>query len=191
MDLTIIKKIRKEKGLSQQDLGNMLGVSGAYIQQIENNKKNPSVKTLNKIASALNTPIETILSSVEIIDKSEFNSFIENNPDFKIDDLENLADDNYSKLAPLLYSSDEFLSDKFDNITPFEIENIYKLELSSLKKLLDVYEDFKVACEATLESKEKLIQTQEDLLDTYELLLKQNKIKVNLQEKIESNKLGE
>lgn len=191
MDLTIIKKLRKEKGLSQQDLGDILGVSGAYIQQIENNKKNPSIKTLNKISSALNVPIETILSSVEIIDKSEFNSFIDNNPDFKIDDLEKLADDNYYKLAPILYSSNEFLSNKFDNFTVFEIEQFYKLELLALKKLVDTYKEFKVVSESNLESQEKLSQAQEDLLDAYRLLLKQNGINVSPPEETKNNKLGD
>lgn len=53
MDLSIIKEVRKVKGLSQQELGERLGVSGAYIQQIESNKKNPSMKTLQRIAKAL------------------------------------------------------------------------------------------------------------------------------------------
>lgn len=61
MDLSIIKELRKKKGLSQQDLGEKLGVSGAYIQQIENNKKNPSMKTLNRIAEALDTNLLNII----------------------------------------------------------------------------------------------------------------------------------
>ncbi|MCE9674899.1 helix-turn-helix domain-containing protein [Paraclostridium bifermentans] len=68
-----IKKFRKEKGLSQQELGNILGVSGAYIQQIESNKKNSSVKTLNKIALSLGVTIQELIAGekqqVEIIEK--------------------------------------------------------------------------------------------------------------------------
>lgn len=63
MDLYKIKEIRKEKGLSQQDLGDKLNVSGAYIQQIESNKKNPSLKTLKRIASALDTNFNYLISS--------------------------------------------------------------------------------------------------------------------------------
>ena len=56
-----LKVLRKIKKLSQQDLGNKLGVSGAYIQQIENNKKNPSIKTFNKIANALEVSLDELL----------------------------------------------------------------------------------------------------------------------------------
>ncbi|QEZ68022.1 XRE family transcriptional regulator [Paraclostridium bifermentans] len=68
-----IKKFRKEKGLTQKELAEKIGVSGAYIQQIENNKKNPSIKTLNKISSALGVTIQELIAGekqqVEIIEK--------------------------------------------------------------------------------------------------------------------------
>lgn len=66
MDLSIIKELRKIKKLSQQDLGNKLGVSGAYIQQIENNKKNPSIKTLNNIADALEVELDILFNGISL-----------------------------------------------------------------------------------------------------------------------------
>ena len=39
-----IKRIRKEKGISQQDLGNKLGVTQQTVAQYEKSKKHPSLK---------------------------------------------------------------------------------------------------------------------------------------------------
>lgn len=53
-----IKKIRTEKGFSQLNLGLAIGNDSAFISKIENNKRAPSIKTVLKIAQALNvTPL--------------------------------------------------------------------------------------------------------------------------------------
>lgn len=47
-----LKKLRKDNRLSQNKLGEMLGVSGAYIQQLEKGvKTNPSIDLIYKISS--------------------------------------------------------------------------------------------------------------------------------------------
>lgn len=48
-----IKKARKAAGLTQQELGKKLGVSGSMIGQYETNLRNPKHDTLFKIAKAL------------------------------------------------------------------------------------------------------------------------------------------
>lgn len=63
-----IKKIRKEKGMTQKDLGKKLGVSQAAIGQFENNNSNLKMDTIKKIAQALEVEytrliIETPFSS--------------------------------------------------------------------------------------------------------------------------------
>ena len=57
-----IKKIRKEKGLTQKQLGEKLGVSQAAIGQFESGKQNLKIDTLHKIAEALNVAIQDIVS---------------------------------------------------------------------------------------------------------------------------------
>lgn len=52
-----IKKIRLEKGLSQKELGEKLGVSQQMIGQWETGKTNPKLETIHKIADALNVPL--------------------------------------------------------------------------------------------------------------------------------------
>lgn len=58
-----IKKARKEKGITQKKLGEILGVSQAAIGQFENEKSNPKIETLEKIASALEIPLALLLSA--------------------------------------------------------------------------------------------------------------------------------
>jgi putative transcriptional regulator len=44
---------RKEKGLTQQVMANKIGVSRQYYNDIENNKRQPSVGTAQKIGEIL------------------------------------------------------------------------------------------------------------------------------------------
>lgn len=50
----IIKKLRKDKGLTQKQLAEMLNVSTVTIQNYENNRRKPSIEMLQKISSTLN-----------------------------------------------------------------------------------------------------------------------------------------
>lgn len=48
-----IKRIRKEKGLTQKQLGDMCGLADSAIRRYEGNRANPKFETLKKIANAL------------------------------------------------------------------------------------------------------------------------------------------
>lgn len=48
-----IKKFRKKIGMTQEELGAILGVSGSMIAQYETDKRNPKYETLKRIAAAL------------------------------------------------------------------------------------------------------------------------------------------
>lgn len=52
-----IKKIRKQKGMTQGDLSEMVGVTRQYISDVENLKKIPSVKIAFDISKALGSSI--------------------------------------------------------------------------------------------------------------------------------------
>ena len=56
-----IKKIRQEKGLSQKELGEKLGVSQQMIGQWETGKANPKIETIQKIADALEVELWEIV----------------------------------------------------------------------------------------------------------------------------------
>lgn len=53
-------KLRKEKGLTQKDLAQILGVSIDSIRRWEQNKRSPDVDMLGKIAHALDTTVSYI-----------------------------------------------------------------------------------------------------------------------------------
>lgn len=62
-----IKKIRQEKGLSQKELGEKLGVSQQMIGQWEAGKANPKIETKRKIADALECQVSDIDESIIVI----------------------------------------------------------------------------------------------------------------------------
>lgn len=54
-----IRRIRNEKKLSQRQLAELSGISNTYLSDIEIGRTNPSLKTLNKLAEALEKPLAT------------------------------------------------------------------------------------------------------------------------------------
>lgn len=59
----MIRSVRKERHLTQEQLGELIGVQKSQISKLERNVKNVSVETILKVFSALNA---TIKFSVEI-----------------------------------------------------------------------------------------------------------------------------
>lgn len=55
------KKIRLKRNLSQARIAKQLKVDRAYVSSLENGKKNPTLKTINKLAKMLNVPINRLL----------------------------------------------------------------------------------------------------------------------------------
>lgn len=63
-----ISNVRKELGLSQEELAKKIGVSQQLISRIEKGRENVSLSTLNTIAKALNRRVEvnfTLLPTVQ------------------------------------------------------------------------------------------------------------------------------
>ncbi len=56
-----IRRIRVAKEMTQGDLCRKLKVDPAYISNIENGNKNPTLATIERIAEALSTPIEELM----------------------------------------------------------------------------------------------------------------------------------
>ncbi len=49
----MIKRLREDRGISQQKLAETIDISQAHIAKIENEKVNPTLSTINKIMSVL------------------------------------------------------------------------------------------------------------------------------------------
>ncbi|KYH31866.1 helix-turn-helix domain-containing protein [Neomoorella mulderi] len=67
-----IRHFREERGYTLDDLAGRAGISPSYLSEIERGHKRPSLKTLDKICSALNIPRETLIpaeNSVGLGDK--------------------------------------------------------------------------------------------------------------------------
>lgn len=56
-----LKKIRREKGMSQGDIANKLGVHRSYTSWIERGVHNPTVKNVERIAEAFGVSPHTLL----------------------------------------------------------------------------------------------------------------------------------
>lgn len=56
-----IQQARRAKGWTQEDLAHHAGLDFSYLNQLENGKRNPSLSTLYKIATALEVPLKGLL----------------------------------------------------------------------------------------------------------------------------------
>ena len=56
----MIKQLRKEAGLRQEDMANELGVSRQTIVAIENDKYNPTLELCINLAKALETDLNSL-----------------------------------------------------------------------------------------------------------------------------------
>ncbi len=77
-----IKEVCKEKGVKVMDLSTMIGVSQTNTSNIINGKVNPSLETLEKIASALNVPMWQLFASPEeVTGDNELTALIQHKKD--------------------------------------------------------------------------------------------------------------
>ena len=61
MDGDTFRILRQQRGLTLQDVATRSGLSRSYLSEIENGKKQPSVKALEAIAAALNVSLKVLL----------------------------------------------------------------------------------------------------------------------------------
>lgn len=55
-----IKELRKARGLRQEDMANLLGVTRQTVVAMENNKYDPTLELAMKVARLLERPVESI-----------------------------------------------------------------------------------------------------------------------------------
>ena len=60
-----IKKIRKENGLTQKELGKLCGMSEAQIRHYELNYKKPKIETIKRIAIGLNVNLYELMNDLK------------------------------------------------------------------------------------------------------------------------------
>ncbi len=68
---TNVLRIMRERGLSNKRLSDISGVSNSFISGISKGKGNPSLRIMEQIAVALETPLPLLLESTDLGPKEE------------------------------------------------------------------------------------------------------------------------
>lgn len=61
----VIRRIRKERGVSQEVLSGLAGIARTHLTMIESGSKNPNFETLWKIALALKIKPSELVAEIE------------------------------------------------------------------------------------------------------------------------------
>jgi len=64
-----IKEERKKKGMTQEKLAELSGISNNFISYIESGNKNASLKTIKKIADALEITLSDLFREISVSKK--------------------------------------------------------------------------------------------------------------------------
>lgn len=111
-----IKEIRKQKGLTQKQLGDLCGMADSAIRRYENGKANPKIETLQKIATALKCNLSDLmdadeykLHNIEIAIKKVNDSVLEKNKEI----------DNEPMTIAAHFDGDEYTEEELEAIREF------------------------------------------------------------------------
>ena len=107
----IIRKIRKEKGISLRDLAKDVGVSFVNISYIENGRVETSKEVLRKISKALNYDFDKLLSLTNTVD-DDLTEIINKKPDLAPDFLRTAKNLNKKEWTELIKQVKNIKKDK-------------------------------------------------------------------------------
>lgn len=169
----VLKQLRIEKGLTQQELGNIIGKSKQMIINYEKNKSNIPMNVLNDIATALDTTIDSILIFItnknnipnkSISDIGIFLSFFNCTllPDSTNEKIVFLDEENRKYIL-----NDNEFREILEQLKPYFKERIYQILLTY------AFKNSKIKF-----NKEKLINLIEDIAKNIEK--KDNKKDINI-----------
>jgi transcriptional regulator with XRE-family HTH domain len=72
--LTRVGALRRERGLTQQELGRRSGLSRSFLSQVENGNRVPSLSSLTRISAALGVmPIDVLVRDEQKISEKNEN----------------------------------------------------------------------------------------------------------------------
>ena len=92
-----IAELRKNKGLTQEQLAGTMEISPKYLSSIERGKENPTLDTIIKLSESLGVNIEDIFRFIQIEDSGKRKSLVTS--------LVNKADADQLKLAYKILSA--------------------------------------------------------------------------------------
>jgi transcriptional regulator with XRE-family HTH domain len=96
-----VATIRKEKKMSQSDLGKIAGISGDIVGKYERDEMKPSIETATKLAAALDVSLDYLVGNgtLQVFDKNLLR---------RIEDLSSLPDQDRKGI---LFALDGLLRD--------------------------------------------------------------------------------
>lgn len=106
MNGDILKELRQSKGLTQQELGDLVGISASNVRMIEKNQRNGSLDVVSKLADYFNVSIDYLEGKTNYKNSTEIatniiNKLIElniiNNVNEINDDILNMISDFTNK----------------------------------------------------------------------------------------------
>ena len=137
---TELRRIRKEKKLSIRKLGELSGISHAYLSQIENKKREaPKPELIRKLAEGLQVNIIYLMLLAGHIDISDYKNGI---------DFNELTEDELDELADLQQQANEKIEMEPHFLSTF-------LKTTNLNFILNELEDDVYYKERLLTSKER------------------------------------
>lgn len=86
-----ITELRKEKGLSRSELGELIGTSSAIIGRYERDEMLPSIEIAQKIANALDVSIDFLAGNSSVVLKN-------NNMIKRLEAINEMPNDEQSKI---------------------------------------------------------------------------------------------
>ncbi len=110
-----VRRLRVSKKLSQKKLAEMTGLSSLAIINLENEKDNPRMSTVESIAKALNVKLLELFSPVRELKTVRFRS------NKKMQNRENILAKTF-----LWLDNYNFLEETLDEFIPFRLENVFK-----------------------------------------------------------------
>lgn len=82
----ILKKLRKDKGMTQKQLGEVAGCTAREISMYEAEERKPSIKTTQALAHALSVPVGTLFGEAQDgCEKEESTNGTQNKLEIKIE----------------------------------------------------------------------------------------------------------
>jgi transcriptional regulator with XRE-family HTH domain len=93
-----IRNLRLNKNMTLDDLAKSIDLSKSYISKLERSKKSPPISTLYKIATALGTDLNFLITGYDLYKNTKV-SVVKNNDQFKVSGNNENSDYNYYALA--------------------------------------------------------------------------------------------
>lgn len=216
--ITKLKGLQKLYNVSRRALAKEIGISSTILDYYYKGKRNPSEKTIKKIADYFNVPVEYFKDDIEFDPVFMF-SYIENSFDSYIDDayekllrnklirkqiLESLSEhqavmpliDNPVRRLLFLYLAMRYensLAEQHDRIKkegeyPHFLTDYDYIDIIRLFKILGKIS--KYGLKATLQEGERILETEKKILDSENLSLNVQSEIVNIIEKATKSSLG-